>query len=80
MKGRDIDLIGQLENYERDDPADVVWEAAALIKDLVAALRFYAAQDNWKEQETGIGMHPSDAERDGGSRARAALANVESRQ
>lgn len=40
---------------------------------LVAAIQFYANKNNWKEQETGIGMSPADAH-DYGVAARAALA------
>jgi hypothetical protein len=51
--------------------------AAALInRDMEAALRFYANTENWKEHETGIGMYPSDADQDGGEKAREALARV----
>lgn len=42
-------------------------------KRLREALEFYANRENWKEQETGIGMAPSEAEDDYGSKARAAL-------
>lgn len=38
------------------------------------ALAFYANPENWKEQETGIGMAPSEAEDDYGHRAAKALA------
>ncbi len=41
---------------------------------MLEALQFYANADNWKEQETGIGMTPSDAEMDGGRAAREAIA------
>ena len=43
------------------------------IRQLLDALRFYAAPENWAEQESGIGMLPSDADSDCGTIARAAL-------
>lgn len=48
----------------------------ALNEELVGALEFYAHPENWKQHETGIGMMPSDADLDGGSRAIAALARA----
>jgi hypothetical protein len=48
-------------------------EAIAAVPDLLAALAFYADPANWKEQDTGIGMAPSECENDYGSAACAAL-------
>ena len=41
--------------------------------ELAHALAFYADRANWKEQEIGIGMAPSDVEDDYGTTARSAL-------
>lgn len=35
-------LIDRLNSYQRDDPAEVVWEAAERIAELEAALRMIA--------------------------------------
>jgi hypothetical protein len=43
---------------------------------LIAALEFYGLAANWREQKTGIGMFPSEADQDGGATARATLARV----
>lgn len=43
---------------------------------VVEALKFYANEENWKVQYSGIGEFPSEAESDGGEKARAALANA----
>jgi hypothetical protein len=43
---------------------------------LLAALRFYANPENWKEIETGIGMFPADAH-DYGKVAQEALKGLE---
>ena len=45
--------------------------------DLLDALKFYADPENWKEQESGIGMYPGEADMDCGGRARAAIAKAE---
>jgi hypothetical protein len=41
----------------------------------IEALRFYADSENWKEQESGIGMYPGEAIDYGGT-AREALATL----
>lgn len=46
-----------------------VWSLPKLIE----ALKFYANPDNWKEQETGIGMAPGEAQDDYGALAERAL-------
>jgi len=47
-------------------------KAIAAVPRLLEALEFYANPENWKEQETGIGMYDGDAI-DYGSSARKAL-------
>lgn len=48
------------------------------VPELVAALEFYANPENWREQETGIGMSPAEAH-DYGARAEEALTKVKTR-
>jgi hypothetical protein len=67
---------------EHIEPGDVELLEAAGVPEfaedaMLEALRFYANPDNWKEQSTGIGMAPSEAEMDCGSRARNALLALE---
>lgn len=52
---------------------DANGKAIASLPDLLEALEFYANQENWKVQHSGIGEFPSEAESDGGSQAIAAL-------
>jgi hypothetical protein len=65
-------LLVPIDREEALATADLF--AASL--EMLAALKFYANSDNWKEQETGIGMAPSDAEMDSGNLARAVIAKV----
>ena len=67
---------------EHIEPGDVQLLEAAGVPEfaedaMLDALRFYSNPDNWKEQETGIGMAPSEAAMDCGSRARDALLALE---
>ena len=57
------------------DQAQVNAVLIAAAPDMLAALQFYANPENWKEQETGIGMYPGEAV-DYGQRARQALAKM----
>ncbi len=62
------------------DRLDIVQEQIKLsselqddIRRLRIALGWYADDNNWKEQETGVGMLPSLADNDSGNCARVAL-------
>jgi hypothetical protein len=44
---------------------------------LLTTLKFYANPENWKDSETGIGMHPGECESDRGALARTVVEEVE---
>jgi hypothetical protein len=77
------DELHELQSLaEHIEPGDVQLLEAAGVPEfpedaMLEALHFYANPDNWKEQETGIGMTLSEVEADYGSRARDALLALE---